>query len=230
MATASCTRQGAPYERLRWRQFDHGAERVPLTVRLPQVAETYYACCSQIDRHNRCRQDDLCLERKLVTHDWAMRVCLTLLGVYIVDAWLMHRGARGPAACLLQSHFYEQLATELMDNTFDTSGTRERSVRESARADAPSPDYGVGAHLTPTVKRRRSSAHLLAQRTCRVCSDRTSLVCSTCRDTPAVGEVFLCGPRTGRFCFAHHMRDVHHLTIWSLSRPLAGLGGVERVV
>lgn len=82
-----------------------GAQRVALTVRQPEVAELYYGCCSQIDRHNRCRQDDLRLERKLGTHDWSMRVNISLLGICIVDAWLLHHGAKGPAASLLQSNF-----------------------------------------------------------------------------------------------------------------------------
>ena len=31
---------------------------------IPRIAEIYYDAASQIDRHNRCRQDDLRLEKK----------------------------------------------------------------------------------------------------------------------------------------------------------------------
>jgi len=70
IASRSSTLAGTPCSRLRWLQEDVTAFRGALTVPQPVVAETYYGCCAQIDRHNRCRQDDLRLENKLVTHDW----------------------------------------------------------------------------------------------------------------------------------------------------------------
>ena len=76
ISTASTTIPGAPYERIRWRQVGAHAQRVVLTIPQPQVVETYFECCAQVDRHNRCRQDDLRLENKLFTHDWSMRVNL----------------------------------------------------------------------------------------------------------------------------------------------------------
>jgi len=159
-----------------------------VSVPQPVVAETYYACCAQIDRHNRCRQDDVRLEHKLGTHDWAQSVNISLLGVCIVDAWLLHSGARGPA-CLKQAAFYENLASGLIDNTIDTVGWRPLGPRSTsagmgAAAGAgplpsgvvgeamPPPAYGVGVHLTPTTKRRRSPeggiSPFLAQQSCRV--------------------------------------------------------------
>jgi hypothetical protein len=42
------------------------------------------------DRHNRCRQDDLMLERKYQTQDWSIRVNHSLLGIVSVDSWLLY--------------------------------------------------------------------------------------------------------------------------------------------
>jgi len=81
IASMSTTLPGTFYDRLRWRQGEDTVARVALTVPQPQEAEAYYRCCSQNDRHNRCRQDDLRLEHKLVTHDWSMRVKMSLLGM-----------------------------------------------------------------------------------------------------------------------------------------------------
>jgi len=67
--TASSTRPGTPCERLRWREQEGEAERVAVPVPQPEVWEIYYGCCAKIDRHNRCRQDDLKLKHKLRTHD-----------------------------------------------------------------------------------------------------------------------------------------------------------------
>jgi len=92
-----------PYDRVRWRQVGDDAERVVLTVTQPQVVETYFQCCAQIDRHNRWRQDDLQLEHKLITHDWSMRVNLSLLGMCVVDEWMLYSGAHGTSAELTQN-------------------------------------------------------------------------------------------------------------------------------
>jgi len=217
IASTSSTLAGTPYNRLRWRQGDVTASRVALTVAQPVVAETYYGCCAQIDRHNRCRRDELRLENKLVTHDWSMRVNLSLLGMCVVDAWLLYSGARGGRAHLTQNDFYEDLAEQLIDNTFETVGTRARPAPSgaAAAADAAPRSFGVGIHLTATVKRREGPASKegdhRAQRACHVCKRRgTSWVCSGCRDSTH-RELYCCGPRTGRRCFETHAREVHEL-------------------
>jgi len=213
VASAGSTSAGAPCERLRWRQLDGGAERVAVSMTQPEVAEIYYSCCAQIDRHNRCRQDDLRLEHKLGTHDWSQRVNLSFLGVCIVDAWMLHLGARGSAASLKQATFYEDLASGLIDNTFDSTGWRPRTAQAATDATV-APAYGVGLHLTPTTKRRvppsAGGAAFLAQRRCRVFrTNRSTLVCFGCRDPSVGGEISLCGPKTGRDCFRFHLLTAH---------------------
>jgi len=221
VATAGSTRPGKPCERLRWRETPAGAHRVAVTVPQPEGAEIYYTCAAKIDQHNRCRQDDLRLEHKIGTHDWSQRVNISFMGMCIVDAWFLHTGARGPSATLKQATFYEELATGLIDNMFDASSYRLRgepaaAARAAAASttDGGSVAYGVGTHLTPTTKRRKSSAaepslHL-AQRDFRVCKQpRSSLVGSTCHENSRGGEIFVCGPRTGRNCLALHLRGTH---------------------
>jgi len=212
VATAGSARPGAPCKRLRWRQLDAGEERVAVSVPQPDVAEIYYGCGAQIDRHNRCRQDDLRLDHKLGTHDWSQRVNISLLGVCIVDALLLHSGARGPAS-LKQAAFYEDLASGLIDNTFDSTDARPRAATGETRPTPPL-GSGVGVHLTPTTKRLHRSAGgagvFLAQRRCCVCATHTStLVCSECRQRDGGREMFVCGAKTGRNCFASHFLPAH---------------------
>ena len=221
VATAGSTRPGKPCERLRWRKTPAGAQRVAVTVPQPEVTEIYYTCAAKIDQHNRCRQADLRLEHKFGTHDWSQRVNISLLGMCTVDAWFLHTRARGPSATLKRATFYEELATGLIDKKFDASSYRLRGERAAAAGaaaasttDEGSVACGVGTHLTPTTKRRKSSAaepslHLV-QRDGRVCKQhRSSLVCSTCHENSRGDEIFVCGPRTGRNCFALHLRGTH---------------------
>jgi len=219
IASASSTLPNKPDTRLRWRQGDESAARMALTVPQPQVAETYYRCCSQLYRHNRCRHDALQLEHQLVTHDWSMRVTVSFLGIWIVDSWLLYSGARGAAAGLNQNEFYDDLAEQLIENTFETVRMRQRGDAGSTAGEVePVPlRYGVGIHRTPTRKRRTGSSNKdeehRAQRMCRVCHcPGTSWVCSGCRDSECV-EVLCYGPKTGRLCFDKHMREVHKLDV-----------------
>lgn len=89
VSTTSSSAPGTPSERERIRQVGQRSERVVLTVPQPKAVELYYSCCAHIDRHNRYRQDDLRLEQKLGTHDWSLRVNLSVLGMCIVDSWLL---------------------------------------------------------------------------------------------------------------------------------------------
>lgn len=219
IATTSTTLPGTLCERVRWPQVGDRAERVAVTVEQPQLAEVYYMGCASIDRHNRCRQNDLQFEHKHVTHDWSMRVNLSLLGICIVDAWMLYAGAQRAAATLTQAQFYEDLAEQLIDNTHDSMGASSPASPADAAADGRAAPlrYGLGLHLTPTLKRRKGAtpqdAHQCAQRSCRECkTHRTTAVCSRCRESN-VGEVFFCGPKTGRQCFDIHMREVHQMDV-----------------
>jgi len=180
ISTASCTLPGRPCDRVRWRQVGSHAERPVLTVPQPLVVETYYKCCAQIDRNNRCRQYEFLLERQLVTHNWSMRVNLSLLGMCVVNAWLLYAGARGPAAALTQKQFYEDLAAQLIDNTYESVGLRPRGVAGAVAGSdgAPVVCFGIGVQHTPTLMRRKGDSDHRAQRDCRVFkSGRTTLVC-----------------------------------------------------
>jgi len=143
-----------------------------VSVPQPEVAEIFYGCFTQIDRHNRCRQDDLRLEQKLGTHDWTQRLNLPLFGIRIVESWMLHTRARGRDS-LKQAAFYEDLASGLSENTFDGTGVRARVAPEESDPLAPPPSvFRSGVHLTPTSKRWHGPSGFarvaLAQRRCRV--------------------------------------------------------------
>jgi len=107
-----------------------------------------------------------------------MLVNLFLLGMCVVDAWLLYSGARGGGAHLTRNEFYEDLAEQLIDNTFETVGTRARpaSSGAAAAADAAPMRFGVGIYLTATVKGREGPASKQGdhrvQRACHVCKRR----------------------------------------------------------
>lgn len=93
ITTTSDTQPGEPARRNRLRKTLEGVCHVSFTIPRPQVVCDYYNSCAAIDSHNRGRQADLMLERKLGTKRWDFRLNCSLLGMLIVDSWLM--GVKG---------------------------------------------------------------------------------------------------------------------------------------
>jgi hypothetical protein len=130
IASAGSLAEGEPYIRHHWRQvsdeLDADPERVELTVPQPQAAEMYYKTCAKIDQHNRDRQATLGIEQKLVTHNWSLRVNLSILSMIVVDTWKVYsqltyaNERQGTAES--QKEFYAHLAAELIDNRYDNIG------------------------------------------------------------------------------------------------------------
>ena len=180
ISTTSTSLDGSPYVRYCWRQMEGGPKRIEIKVRQLQVCEIYYNCCAQIDRCNRCRQDDLNIEKKIGTHDWSFRVNSSLLGIHIVDSWLLYSGVQGDRLEMNQRTFYETLATELIDNKHDRRNLRRRSRTEEEENITES---RIGIHLTRTNQKRKlkdgsSSSHAM-QKLCRICEKyKTTLICS----------------------------------------------------
>jgi hypothetical protein len=103
IATTGSMEAGSPYRQTRWRQVNQEEnappELVDLEIPQPKAAEIYYDTASSIDQHNCCCQDDLSVERKLGSWDWAVKagqpfnswgvcggflVCLSRMHLFII--------------------------------------------------------------------------------------------------------------------------------------------------
>jgi Transposase IS4 len=62
-------------------------ERTEVNFSQPRATHFYYGFAAKIDQHNRYHQATLGIERKLVTHNWAKQVNITILYMCLVDAW-----------------------------------------------------------------------------------------------------------------------------------------------
>ena len=104
--------KGRPYTLTRWRQEEPSQNSDPNMVELntpqPITAELYYITCGQIDRHNRCRQESLDIEKKLGTKYWSKRFNLSVSAVNMVNVWLEYQVVTGTAET--QDDFYNYLA------------------------------------------------------------------------------------------------------------------------
>jgi hypothetical protein len=241
ISNCSSLEEGEPHIRFRWRQGEDTTsdpERLQLSIPTPKVCNIYYNACGAIDQSNRHRQDNLQLERKVETKNWATRVGITILGMCIVDTWLVYKLATNTSE--LQADFYARLAEELIDNTYDEGRPRRHSPTEAPQAlyDLSGTGIGragLGAHLTPTKRKRTCKDGTIMQKQlrqgwCIVCASKykgrgmgngfkTSYLCSLCNDeaihTAGAGiesKAWLCHSRTMRNCFAEHMASAHTST------------------
>ena len=168
---------------------DGGAARTTTFTEQPKCVELYYSACAMIDRHNRCRQETLGLERKLGTLEWDKRVNLSIFSMCIVDAWLTWKslqvsGSDGDAED--QQNFYSFLAEEMIDNTIDSRARRVRiSGEEGPRLTFSSPILikctrvkkkqvadGNAARSVPTTHTQQGY--------CKVCFRKVTTVCNAC--------------------------------------------------
>lgn len=230
VCSAGSLAEGEPYIRHRWRQVsqekDAPPERVQLTVPQPRAAELYYKVCAKIDQHNRDRQSTLGIERKLVTNEWSLRVCLSIFSMIVVDTWkvysaLTYGHERNNDNGETQKEFYGKLAAELIDNRYDNIGGRRRPPQDPEFfEDSPVINRntgqlrsGVDAHLTPTKRRQTSrEGHqkpFALQGKCKVCKTcKTTYECSVCRDN-GVANPWICHTKKGKRCFAMHLAECH---------------------
>ena len=199
-----------------------------MTIKQPQIAEVYYDTCGAINRHNRYRQDDLRMEKKVETKDWSVRVLnLSIFSMIVVDTWLVFNAFKNVPDIarrgeVPQKDFYAMLAEELIDNTYGSIG--------SARRPRSSPTHyqdacrralengcaraGVLTHLTP-VKRLKTSEgkmtnHSRYQGRCKECQKKSTWQCSDCGDNGKT--VFLCPTIYGKRCLLDHIaRNQAHI-------------------
>jgi hypothetical protein len=146
-------------QRRRYRQMNQedqnaDAELVHLTIAQPQACKVYYNAYGMIDRHNRCRQDDLDLEKKIQTQDWARRFNMSLFGMCVVDAWLAYK-KQVTKTKEDRREFYIKLSEELIDNRYDrrgrggTANGEQDSPVNSVLATDDTTRCGIGIHCTP---------------------------------------------------------------------------------
>ena len=212
ISTTSTTKPGAPIFRTRPRVRDGRTVRVEIEIPIPEVCESYYQVCSKIDQHNRCRQDDLNIEKKLRTTRWSTRVNSSLLAICVVDGWLLYKNSFGLANHMNPWDFYKRLANGLLDNKFDSVALRKR--KSPTAEPTRSVLTGTGIHLVCTERKQRrkdgSMTNHTYQGNCVVCKTyrKSRFYCSECFALTDK-EVYICPTEKGRACFEQHINSRH---------------------
>ena len=159
VANTETMEQAEPIFRIRWRQVDSTTnaepERQELTLKQPSLVKCYYDTFSSIDRHNKQSQDDLELERTVNTKDWWKRVCLSIVGMILVDKCNFHQACVHPSDIDSDPDtFWTGLAEEMVDNQLDGISLRSRRSRCPVTTSDSSCHVNYETHLTPTTEKK----------------------------------------------------------------------------
>jgi hypothetical protein len=124
--------------------------------------------------------------------------------VIFVDAWLVYSGGLGIRPGMDQREFYEHLDDQLIDKYFDSGGLCDRP--SDLVTPGATPRSGIGAHLTPTKKKRKSksgtSSTFVLRGKCCICYVKITCICFSCLDDrDESGSTWLCRSKNSRHCF-----------------------------
>ena len=219
ISTALTSQMTKNIYRHRWRMVDGVAKKITTSIDIPEVADAYFSAASKVYQHNRCRQDDLDIEKKFEVKEWSMRVNSTLLGLCAVDAWLLYKGARGARTKLDPDDFCTYIAEGLIDNKYDSIGLRRRRNDYEEEQTSSRSGNGLGPHLKKTKLTRMRKGKMTKhkkQGRCRICKDGSVsiLVCSACEEKDG-SQLYICDSSTSKGClkarFAQHFKDTHYV-------------------
>ena len=215
VSTAGSMEEGAPYERIRWREVgDEGgerkAERVHVAVPMPKATEKYFDAANMIDHHNRIHEE--CgIDKRFRTNDWAIRVNFAILAMLFTDTWLLYKACKGEKNKHSPRTFFQKLATELID--IDIDGKKGTTTRQAKRQKVENTIVTI-KHLEQgrTKQRRKGAPNHARQMRCSICTLHTTTVCLRCsnsRQGNACKEVFVCCISKGGKCWEKHKQLFH---------------------
>jgi hypothetical protein len=145
---------------------------------------------------------------------------MSIFAMCVVDAYILMTGCRGTNSGFENSReFFQKLAEELIDNTFDQRALRKRAERHAASRDplrrlstntSLSPSKQMIA-VTPTKRYKKKNLKHRHQGRCQSCGSMTVYVCRACQkyqpDTRSK-QYWICN-RPGQTCMGDHIVKRH---------------------
>ena len=179
--------QSAPaHVRTRYIIADNGStQQISKSTPITSIPYDYFSNAQKIDVHNHRRQGVLAVERNIATRNWIVRFISTIIGIIMVDAYMMYKlendveqqeinGFQIPKILTFQN-FVESVGLGLASNTIDSK--KRRASLSLDDVDAPA-NHTLGflrdhpAALGMKAKKK--------QRRCKECNVYTSYICIAC--------------------------------------------------
>jgi hypothetical protein len=196
------------------------------------ITSEYFHFCHKIDVHNHRRQGIVALERTLKTHSWSLRLISTILGIILVDAYMMFKQEQSSveiSSSLTDTtkgdedessfrDFTHEVCKLLLTNTLGNSRFLPRNlyphVEDLTPPNSHSNIQNVGCQLHPlstnlSLQRKRErngrKKSNSIQLRCSICKNHASFYCSNCSTVEKI--ITICGPLSKSYpsCLNKHL-------------------------
>jgi len=196
-----------------------GIEHTQIVIQNPLIVWMYYLFNDLVDRHNRLRQDSLNLEKKVEVKEWSFRLITSLLGIIVINAYLMHKNSRVHHSSDKYSikMFIRLLAGEMIRNTLDE--TVAEAIKKRRESSSPVKKAVLPTSIEPhrivtkeIVKEKKGDKVYSRKKRlgCAYCSNgraRVSFVCSLCP------TVYICDKNFDNACMNKHKKEIHSIEV-----------------
>lgn len=225
VATGGTNLPATPHLRVRYiLQEDGTSKRIEKATTISAVPHEYFSYAQKVDVHNHRRQGILAMERNISTRSWAFRIVSTVLGMIMVDAYMMYLSEQalrqevkeGGEQELTFYQFADTVSYSLATNTICEQSLRHKRPAPSNGSDdikdAPNP-FRSHCRLTrindfvDTTDKKRKHAHLH----CKVCSKQTTSCCARCSVPGQVVAVCSFDAKREIPCFWQHVATIQGL-------------------
>jgi hypothetical protein len=177
------------------------------------VTKEYFSFCQKVDVHNHLRQGELAMEREIGSRKWRDRLAHTLLGIIMVDAYLMYStdpsGHDNDHPQLQLSDFVNRVCHSiLVQKVLEVGAVSQRSTKSIVEEHESITDtcfempMGIILPHESSSRRRKQLC-----RACSVCRVKTSICCGRCSSEEKI--IAVCSYRADQTipCFVTHSRN-----------------------
>lgn len=176
----------------------------------PAVLEIYETYAGITDVHNHLRQGILALEKCWVTQRWDFRLFTTIIGICVVDAFLLSQkfAVHLQASDARLAFFVDILCRELCTSGIQGMLAENPKFSPSTPQTTSEAPWHQLCKFPRMVKRRKVDKEEYSaqyQAACRYCAvkrcipnQKTAFFCSMCL-------MAICSPEVGRDCFTQHI-------------------------
>lgn len=221
VATAGSNKTAPPHCRKRYRLLPDGTS-VPFEKHTPitDIPYEYFDNAQKVDVHNHRRQGILALERKIPTQKWSFRLVCTVLGMIMVDAYMMYHSesmrrsdVNGLMALLSFGDFVESAAVDLATNAIIEGALRGGRPRSSSfdDQDREPPETLCGLISISKMIQREGKKRKFAHRLCKICNRQTQMCCRRCSSEGHVVPICGFGAHRDVPCFSKHIQSIAEL-------------------
>ena len=202
ISTCGTNEPAPPHKRVRYILENGINHRIFKETQTTAIPHEYFSFAQKVDVHNHRRQGILAMERTIQTQKWEFRLICTLLGIIMVDAYMMFCHENDSDEQTSFESFVNEVAMELANNSLGLQRARINIQNTQEESKTRCELVSINSILSAS-NRKRKKIHLK----CSVCPNQTETCCQACSTPSRI--VAICSHRAKRNvpCYNIHLEN-----------------------